>query len=268
MSLENREAHFEFGANWRDYARTVDKTRIDLAIEGMRKLLPEGIAGKTFLDIGCGSGLHALAALSLGAASVVAIDIDENSVSTTRELLKKYAPDKNWKAEIVSVFDASPATLGSFDVVYSWGVLHHTGDVWRAIRNAAGRVPPNGLFYIALYAADVQKPPYTAQFWLDIKQRYLKASWLGKRRLEWWYIWTFYLGKEIKRLPEFIKRVRDYRKNRGMDIMADLRDWLGGWPMEFVWDADATKFCEQLGLKLEKIKAGEANTEFLFRRVD
>src|SRR5436305_8094785 len=128
MSLTERESHFEFGENWKNYSKTIDQTRIDSAIEGVKKLFPDGLAGKTFLDIGCGSGLHSLAALSLGAASVTAIDIDENSVATTRELLTKYMPEAKWTAKVASVFDTSPAAFGTFDVVYSWGVLHHTGD--------------------------------------------------------------------------------------------------------------------------------------------
>src|SRR3979409_1382770 len=113
MDLTDRKTHFEFGANWRDYAKTVDRTRIDSAVAGMSKLFPEGLAGKTFLDIGCGSGLHSLAALMLGAARVTATDIDENSVGTTRDLLQKYTPNNNWEANLVSIFDASPEHLGS-----------------------------------------------------------------------------------------------------------------------------------------------------------
>lgn len=267
--MSSAELRFGFGRNWKDY---IEKRLSDERVETSRKHMLDflGMAdlkGKSFLDIGCGSGLHSLAALRSGAERIVGFDYDKNSVLATQYCQQYAGGPKNWTVTQGSVLDETfVETLPQADIVYSWGVLHHTGDVWRAIRNAAGRVPPNGLFYIALYAADVQKPPYTAQFWLDIKQQYLKASWLGKRRLEWWYIWTFYLGKNIRRLPEFIKRVRDYRKNRGMDIMADLRDWLGGWPMEFVYDADAVKFCEQLGLRLERIKTGEANSEFLFRR--
>ena len=121
MDLTERETHFEFGENWKNYARTIDQKRIDSAVEGVKKLFPDGLAGKDILDVGCGSGLHSLAALLLGAASVTAIDIDENSVSTTQALLTKYAPDSKWTAKVVSIFDASPATLGQFDVVYSWG---------------------------------------------------------------------------------------------------------------------------------------------------
>src|SRR5215468_8159747 len=122
MSLLDRDTHFEFGENWRDYAELIDQRRVDDATEGLRKLFPDGISGKTFLDLGCGSGLHSLAALLLGARAVTAIDIDETSVATTRATLTKFAPDRNWKTEVRSVFDLS-LDDGQFDIVYSWGVL-------------------------------------------------------------------------------------------------------------------------------------------------
>src|SRR4029434_7889078 len=108
MSLTERETHFEFGENWEAYAKTIDQSRIDSAVVGLQRLFPDGIGGKTFLDIGCGSGLHALAALQMGAASVAAVDIDEISVRTTQALLAKHAPGANWTASVKSVFDLSP----------------------------------------------------------------------------------------------------------------------------------------------------------------
>ena len=67
-------------------------------------------------------------------------------------------------------------------------------------------------------------------------------------------------------LPGFIARMRDYRQKRGMSLMTDIRDWLGGWPMEFVHDDEAVAFCKKLGFRLENIKTGEACSEFLFVR--
>jgi len=163
ISLTEREAHFEFGENWKNYSRTIDQKRIDFAIEGVRKLFPDSLAGKAFLDIGCGSGLHSMAALSLGAASVTAIDIDENSVSTTQELLTKHAPASKWTAKIASVLDASPDTFGRFDIVYSWGVLHHTGDMWRAIERASQFVTFGGRFAIAIYSATAYDSMWKAE---------------------------------------------------------------------------------------------------------
>src|ERR1700694_105619 len=100
MDLTDRESHFEFGQNWKDYATTINQKRIESAVEGLKKLFPDGLTGRTFLDIGCGSGLHSLAALSLGAATVLATDIDENSVSATHDLLEKYSPNGKWETRI------------------------------------------------------------------------------------------------------------------------------------------------------------------------
>src|SRR5436305_8478153 len=176
MSLTERESHFEFGENWKNYSKTIDQTRIDSAIEGVKKLFPDGLAGQTFLDIGCGSGLHSLAALSLGAAPVTAIDIDENSTATTQELLARYAPGQQWTVKVASVFDAAPDSLGRFDVVYSWGVLHHTGDMWRAIECATRFVNPGGQFAIAIYSATTWDP-----MWKVEKKLYSRAS----RPIQW-----------------------------------------------------------------------------------
>jgi 2-polyprenyl-6-hydroxyphenyl methylase/3-demethylubiquinone-9 3-methyltransferase len=226
MSLTERETHFEFGQNWKDYSKTIDRKRIDSAIEGVRKLFPNGLAGKTFLDIGCGSGLHSLAALSLGAASVTAVDIDENSVSTAQELLAKYAPDLKWTAKVASVFDASPESLGRFDVVYSWGVLHHTGDMWRAIECATHFVSSRGQFAIAIYSATACDPMWKAE-----KKFYSQAP----RPIQWSirqiYMAAFILAKTLLG-GNPISYVRNYSETRGMNFSHDAHDWLGGYPYE------------------------------------
>jgi len=226
MSLTERETHFEFGENWKNYSKTIDQKRIDSAIEGVRKLFPDGLAGKTFLDIGCGSGLHSLAALSLGAASVTAVDIDENSVGTTHELLTRYAPGSKWSANLVSVFDASPDVLGTFDVVYSWGVLHHTGDMWRAIERATSFVNFGGQFAIAIYSATA-----CDSMWKAEKKFYSRAS----RPIQWTilqiYKAAFFAGLTLSgRNP--VSYVRNYPAIRGMNFSHDAHDWLGGYPYE------------------------------------
>jgi SAM-dependent methyltransferase len=226
MSLTERETHFEFGENWRNYARTIDRKRMDSAIEGVKKLFPDGLAGRTFLDIGCGSGLHSLAALSLGAASVTAIDIDENSVATTQELLSKHTPDSKWTAKIASVFDVSPDTLGRFDVVYSWGVLHHTGDMWRAIECATHFVNSGGRFAIAIYSTTSYDP-----LWKVEKKFYSKAS----RSVQWGIRQIYMTALLIRKLllkTNPIAYVRNYSKTRGMNFSHDVHDWLGGYPYE------------------------------------
>ena len=237
MSLTERETHFEFGENWKNYAKTIDQKRIDSAIAGVKKLFPDGLAGKTFLDIGCGSGLHSLAALSLGAAAVMAVDIDENSVSTTRALLTKYAPDRKWAAKVTSVFDASPNALGTFDVVYSWGVLHHTGDMWRAIECATQFVNSGGQLAIAIYSATSSDSMWKAE-----KKFYSRAP----RPVQWSirqiYMAAFLTAKTLLG-GNPISYVRHYSEVRGMNFSHDAHDWLGGYPYE---TASATEIHDRI----------------------
>jgi 2-polyprenyl-3-methyl-5-hydroxy-6-metoxy-1,4-benzoquinol methylase len=221
--LTKRETHFEFGQNWKAYATTIDKVRIDSAIDGLKKLFPDGLSGKTFLDIGCGSGLHSLAALSLGASSVLATDIDENSVSTTRQLLSQHFPDSDrWTAKVVSVFDMTPETLGKFDVVYSWGVLHHTGAMWRAIETAAKLVKPDGQFAIAIYG----KTPMDAAWKIE------KRIYSGAPKALQWVIRQAYIGAVFTAQGLRGRNPVSDARVRGMNFSHDVHDWLGGYPYE------------------------------------
>jgi 2-polyprenyl-3-methyl-5-hydroxy-6-metoxy-1,4-benzoquinol methylase len=225
MDLTKRAAHFEFGENWKDYAKSIDQKRIDQAIEGLRVFFPDGLADRTFLDIGSGSGLHSLAALSLGATCVTAVDIDENSVSTTRELLTRYAPNSDWKASVASIFDMSPDDFGSFDVVYSWGVLHHTGDMWRAIERASRLVKPAGQFALAIYA----KTRCEAAWKLE-KRIYSRSPRIFQWAMRQIYMAAYLARTSLRTNP--ISYVRNYSKMRGMNFSHDVHDWLGGYPYE------------------------------------
>lgn len=261
------EQRFEFGKNWHDFIqKNYGQDKVETSKNHILKFMERNdLHGLSFLDIGCGSGLHSIAALQAGVSIVHGFDYDPNSVAATRFVQSQVGYPDNWTVEQGSVLDDEyMESLPQYDLVYSWGVLHHTGDVWHAIRNAAGRVKPGGLFYIALYSADVQVDP-APEFWLQVKRKYVSSGWLTRRYMDLWYVWRFQMHRNPMLLPLFLKRMHDYKKNRGMNIFTDIRDWLGGWPMEFVYDNDAVRFCEDLGFELKKIKAGEANTEFLFR---
>ncbi|MCF8048515.1 MAG: hypothetical protein K9L19_13280, partial [Desulfarculaceae bacterium] len=119
--------------------------------------------------------------------------------------------------------------------------------------------------YIALYSADVQIDP-PPEFWLEIKRKYVSSGRWTRRRMELWYVWRFMMDKDWQKLRDVWRRAQEYKNQRGMNLFTDIRDWLGGWPMQFVHDADAVAFCEDLGFALEKMATGKANTEFLFRR--
>jgi len=264
----SHDQRFEFGRNWHRFVeRHYSQDAVDVSKSHILEFLNRpDLGGLRVIDIGCGSGLHSLAMFQSRAASIHSFDYDADSVAATRLLHEKAGSPASWTFQQGSVLDAAFMTsLPTYDLVYSWGVLHHTGDVWEAIDLAASRVAPGGLFYIALYSADVQKDP-PPEFWLDVKQRYVRSGRWARRRMEWWYVWRFMMRRNPLRLPLVYWRMRNHSKVRGMDLFTDIRDWLGGWPMQFVWDAEAVKFVESRGFRLKHVATGEANTEFLFER--
>src|SRR5881296_1627768 len=132
------ELRFEFGSNWRKFLAVLDERRVAEAENSLRRMLDaETLVGKSFLDIGSGSGLFSLAARRMG-ARVFSFDYDTRSVACTRELRRRHFPsDPQWTVAEGSVLDEEYLrSLGPFDIVYSWGVLHHTGNMWKAMGNA------------------------------------------------------------------------------------------------------------------------------------
>ena len=144
---------FPFGKNWARFLETLSDARIERAKRSTLEMLGlPHLQGKTFLDIGSGSGLFSLVAHRLGAA-VHSFDYDPSSVACTRRLRDLYATGEcHWQAERGSALDQSYMdSLGQFDVVYAWGVLHHTGDLWTSLEYAAARVRENGSILLAIY---------------------------------------------------------------------------------------------------------------------
>src|SRR5215469_755596 len=150
---------FAFGRNWLNYlghfgglhGDPQDQKRVEAATKALREKLPD-LAGKRFLDVGCGSGLMSVAAQRLG-AQVHSFDYDPDSAECTKRM-RLYVGDTKqpWPIEQGSVLDREYlARLGTFDVVYSWGVLHHTGNLWQACENVATLVSPGGTLFIAIY---------------------------------------------------------------------------------------------------------------------
>src|SRR5262249_17263995 len=111
------------------------------------------LEGLSFLDLGSGSGLFSLAAVRLGATRVHSLDIDPQSVGCALALRRQFAPSAdNWNIEEASVLDRTHIdALGQFDVVYAWGVLHHTGAMRVGLENAGSAVAAGGRLFIAIY---------------------------------------------------------------------------------------------------------------------
>ena len=242
------ETHFAFGKNWASYAALIGEREITEAERGLLKLLPkEALAGKRFLDIGCGSGLHSLAALRLGAGEVLAVDIDPDSVATTRAVLDRHAPQARYSVQESSVFDLDSARTGRFDVVYSWGVLHHTGDMHRALRQATALVAPRGVFMFALY-----RKTWMCGFWKLEKRFYSHAGPGTQKFIRSVYVALYRVALRMRGQP-FKEYVRNYKNKRGMDFYHDVHDWLGGYPYESISSAGVALAMHTWGLVPVKI---------------
>jgi 2-polyprenyl-6-hydroxyphenyl methylase/3-demethylubiquinone-9 3-methyltransferase len=244
--LKQADSHFRFGQNWASYSRLLDESRIAQATRDLQSFLGVAdLAGRRFLDIGCGSGVHSLAAIRLGAAHVTAIDLDHDSVATTQAVLDAHASTGRYTVQRVSVFDADPADLGLFDVVYSWGVLHHTGSMHEAIERAARLVNDEGVLALALYRKTV-----ICGFWKIEKRVYSRLpEWLQRCVIKA-YTAKSRLGCLLKG-RDFSRYVKEYAAERGMDYEHDVHDWLGGYPYESITPRAFGEFVERLGFQRE-----------------
>jgi 2-polyprenyl-6-hydroxyphenyl methylase/3-demethylubiquinone-9 3-methyltransferase len=245
---------YGFGKNWLRFLELIDESRVERATVALREALrTESLAGKTFLDIGSGSGLSSLAALRSGAA-VTSFDYDTNSVNCTRELRARFAPPgASWDVRQGSVLDpAFMRELPQADVVYSWGVLHHTGDMYEAIRAAAQKVSPGGRFCLALYRQTVLCELWKVEKRLysrapDSVRQILRAAWIGKTRLAF--------AAKGRSFSEMVESYGKRTNSRGMDYYRDVDDWLGGYPYESITPAKCREFLTSLGFELVNEKA-------------
>ncbi|MGB3747238.1 MAG: class I SAM-dependent methyltransferase [Rhodanobacter sp.] len=245
-NLLDQRSHFAFGRNWLDYADTIDEPKIARAIDSLRRLSGRPrLDGLSFLDIGCGSGLSALAAVRLGARCVVGVDIDPDSVQAATRVFARFAPGLSADFDTCSVLEMTPESFGTFDLVYSWGVLHHTGDMVRAIETAASLVAPQGELCLALY----RKTPYCG-VWRRIKRWYSSAPPAAQQRARSAY---GFVRRTVMIMQgrDFAAYVKSYG-DRGMDYDHDLHDWLGGYPFESIAPDECRALLQRAGFALDR----------------
>ena len=231
---------FAFGANWQRFLTSLSDRQIEQATLAVSALVGRDLRGESFLDIGSGSGLSSLAARRLG-ARVYSFDYDPQSVACTQELRRRFFPeDESWSVAQGSVLDqAYLATLGQFDVVYSWGVLHHTGQMWSAIRNAGRLVRPGGLFVIGIY--NFRGGRRGTATWARLKRWYCRAPRWQQVAWESAYLtWDLVSMAAVGRNP--IRMIREYHSGRGMSYRRDATDWLGGYPYEAATPGEILEF--------------------------
>jgi 2-polyprenyl-3-methyl-5-hydroxy-6-metoxy-1,4-benzoquinol methylase len=261
---------FKFGKNWESFLSHIDERRICSAEESIKAMSGlSSLEGKTFLDVGSGSGLFSLAAMRLRASSVRSFDYDPHSVDCTRLLSRQFcSTGSNWIIEKGSVLDTEYVlSLGQFDVVYSWGVLHHTGNMWQALQNVVPLVAPGGILFIAIY----NHQPFWSSYWRAIKRTYNHLPTFGQRVMT--LAFSVFYGTLLA-IADLIRRRNPLRRwttqvGRGMAMYVDMQDWIGGYPFEVAFPEEIFRFYRDRGFTLRELKTCGGKhgcNEFVFQR--
>ncbi len=271
QTYKNKD-HFSFGRNWKNFLESLSDEKIKEAEDSLTSFLggKQNIEGKTFVDIGCGSGLFSYAAFLSGAEKIVSVDIDDYSVNCVTSLWEKAGRPENWIIKKGSALDTDfILSLGTFDIVYSWGVLHHTGNMYQAFDNVTRLVGQKGSFFLAIYNRfDTPFRGGTSEFWLWVKQMYNQGGDATKSVMN--FIYGSYMAlMMLARLKNPFTEIRNYKSNRGMSWYHDLVDWLGGYPYEYAGPDEIVNYFGKKSFACQKMifRNGIGCNEFLLTKI-
>jgi SAM-dependent methyltransferase len=253
---------FNFGANWESYSKKViDAGRLTVAAASLGELVgADRLRGRSFLDVGSGTGMFSIAAAQLDASETLGLDVNPTCVEVAKRNAANFIRvGKRPGFELISILEGQKIeALGLFDIVYAWGSLHHTGRMHDAIRNAAGRVKPGGTFVLAIYNRH-----WTSGTWKVIKIVYnLSPKWLQK-------VWAGLFSGVIFLAKFAVTGKNPLKMERGMDFYHDVVDWIGGYPYEYASISEIKAFVEPLGFKTLRVIPAKVPTgcnEFVFEK--
>jgi len=258
---ESEALRFGFGKNWENYLRRFNEERLASAVQSIANLLgAQSLHGKSFLDAGCGSGLFSLAARSMG-AKVHSIDYDPDSVACTTALKQaRYPGDADWTIEQGSVLsDEFMNDARQYDIVYSWGVLHHTGDMWRAVDNVMAKTRRDGRLIISIY----NDQGWLSTYWKIVKKAY------NRNQLARFALIAVYAPYHVGARYAFRVLTGRAALERGMSYWYDMLDWLGGTPFEVAEPAEVFDHVHGGGFELQRLRTVGCRAgcnEFVFSR--
>jgi 2-polyprenyl-6-hydroxyphenyl methylase/3-demethylubiquinone-9 3-methyltransferase len=254
---------FDFGKNWQAFSeQRVDTDRLVLACQSLHSLLQkDSLAGLSFLDVGCGSGLFSIAAYRLGASRVVGIDVNPRCIEISQHNRDRLIPRSPIEFHIASALQPNQLErFGKFNIVYAWGSLHHSGSMWEAIRNVGDCVADEGSLIIAVYNKHI-----TAPLWKAVKWFYNQAPRIVQRVMIFLFAGVIYVAKFL------VTGSNPLHKERGMDFWFDVIDWVGGYPYEYAAPAEVEQFLCAQRFSLRRYVAAQVPTgcnEFVFSKLD